>query len=152
MTPQALATTHASAFGAGFSAAVSAALGAAFTAGRPWSATEFAALLAQPGMILTGTPQGFLLARVTLDEAEILTLATHPDQRRQGLARAALTAFEARARAAGAHRAFLEVAEDNAAARALYAQAGFAPVGRRPGYFRAPSGPPVAALILRKSL
>jgi ribosomal-protein-alanine N-acetyltransferase len=39
------------------------------------------------------------------------------------------------AAAAGAARMLLEVAEDNAAARALYAAAGFAPAGRRPRYY-----------------
>ncbi|HEY0838393.1 MAG TPA: alanine acetyltransferase, partial [Azospirillum sp.] len=41
-------------------------------------------------------------------------------------------------------------AEDNAAARALYAAAGFATVGRRPGYYKRPDGR-VAALVLRRS-
>ena len=48
---------------------------------------------------------------------------------------------------------FLEVAEDNRAARALYAAAGFASVGRRPAYYARPgAADAVAALILRRDL
>lgn len=136
MTPDALAATHR----------------AAFVAGRPWTAAEFAALMAQPGTILTGTPEAFVLGRVTLDEAEVLTLATLPALRRRGLALAALTAFGRAARAAGADSAFLEVAEDNGPARALYERAGYRPVGRRRDYYATSGGAPVAALILRKTL
>jgi ribosomal-protein-alanine N-acetyltransferase len=55
----------------------------------------------------------------------------------------------ARAAALGASRVLLEVAVDNAAARALYARRNFAIIGRRPGYYRRPPRPPVDALILR---
>ncbi|WPY93328.1 GNAT family N-acetyltransferase [Limimaricola variabilis] len=134
--PQALADTYA----------------AAFPAERGWSATEFAALLAAPGAIFTGDTTAFVLGRVTLDEAEILTLAAHPDHRRKGRARTALAAFHAVAHAAGATTAFLEVAEDNAAARALYEAAGYVRAGRRPGYYPRPGQAPAAALILRRPL
>ncbi|NCO87237.1 MAG: GNAT family N-acetyltransferase [Rhodobacterales bacterium] len=136
MTPAALAALHAQ----------------AFDATRPWSEAEFAALLTAAGTILTGDTRAFVLGRVTLDEAEVLTLATAPAYRRQGLARAALAAFEAAAQARGATTVFLEVAEDNAPARALYAAQGYAPAGRRPGYYATGTGTPVAALVLRKTL
>lgn len=48
----------------------------------------------------------------------------------------------------GATRLFLEVAEDNAAARALYDRLGFEPAGRRPRYYSRPNGPAVDALLL----
>lgn len=124
----------------------------AFATARPWTAAEFSALLASPGVILSGDATAFVLGRVTLDEAEILTLATDPAARRQGLARAALIRFEQIAGQAGARVAFLEVAEDNAAARALYAGAGYAQVARRPSYYAALAGNRVAALVLRKPL
>jgi ribosomal-protein-alanine N-acetyltransferase len=44
----------------------------------------------------------------------------------------------------------LEVAEDNEAAIALYIEAGFARVGRRPAYYRREGGARVAALQLRR--
>lgn len=136
MTPDTLAATHA----------------AAFTTDRPWTAAEFANLLSHPAMLLTGDTRAFVLARVILDEAEILTLATHPAHRRQGLARAALTAFLSAAATCGATRAFLDVAEDNAPARALYAAAGFGEIARRPGYYHAADGQPRAAIILARDL
>lgn len=124
----------------------------AFSATRAWSAAEFAALQARPGAILTGGTSCFALLCVTLDEAEILTIATDPAYRRQGLARGVLQQAEDAARASGAAQVFLEVAEDNTAARALYAGAGYRQVGRRPGYYLPKDAAPVAALILRKQL
>jgi len=55
----------------------------------------------------------------------------------------------ARPHAAGARRVFLEVAEDNWAARRLYAALGFAPVGRRRNYYRRGQDF-VAALTMRR--
>ncbi|PHP28600.1 GNAT family N-acetyltransferase [Limimaricola cinnabarinus] len=134
--PAALALTHA----------------AAFRGERGWSAEEFEGLLSAPGTILSGDATSFVLGRVTLDEAEILTLATHPDHLRLGHAGRALAAFHAAAHAAGARMAFLEVAEDNTAARALYAAWGYAQAGRRPGYYARQGRAPVAALILTRAL
>lgn len=125
--------------------------GRAFAQDRGWSAAEFAGLVGQPGVIATGDARGFALGRVIHDEAEVLTLATDPAHRRQGLARACLAALEAAAGTIGASVIFLEVAEDNAAAHGLYAAAGYLPSGRRPGYYARPDGA-VAALVLRKLL
>ena len=136
MTPEALARLHAQ----------------AFSSTRTWSAAEFRDLLDQPGAILAGDDRAFALLRVTLDEAEILTIATAPAHRRKGLARKALAQAETAAQALGACVIFLEVAEDNTAARALYAQAGYAQIGRRPGYYLPKDAAPVAALVLRKAL
>jgi len=117
--------------------------------GRAWSAGEFADLTDSPLVFATGGPLAFALGRVIADEAELLTLACDPAHRRRGLGRARLSAFEAEARARGAVTAFLEVAADNAPARALYAATGYAQVARRTGYY---AGGTVDALILRKSL
>jgi ribosomal-protein-alanine N-acetyltransferase len=51
------------------------------------------------------------------------------------------------ARLRGAAAIFLEVREDNEAARALYAQAGFTEAGRRQGYYSGVDG-----LVLRRNL
>ena len=127
---------------------------AAFTSPAPWRAQSFAALLAEPSVFALASPCGcaFVLGRALAGEAELLTLATHPDARRRGLARLLLARFEAEARARGAETAFLEVAADNAGARVLYARAGWQQAGRRPGYYRSGGGAPVAALILHKKL
>ncbi|TNC51885.1 GNAT family N-acetyltransferase [Rubellimicrobium rubrum] len=132
MTPDALARLHA----------------AAFEQDRPWNSDEFASLLAHPGTLLLGDERASILGRVILDEAEVLTLATHPDHRRLGLAAMLLARFEQEAAARGADRAFLEVAEDNAGARALYSGFGYSEAGRRPGYYLRGANAPVAALVL----
>lgn len=125
---------------------------AAFSATRAWSAQEFASLLDQSGVLASGDRRSFALVRVTLDEAELLTLATHPDHRRLGLGRKTLSEAEKTAQNAGAAHMFLEVAEDNTAARALYDTMQYVQVGRRPGYYMPKDGAPIAALILRKLL
>ena len=122
---------------------------AAFPAGEHWDAAAFAAQLGQPSVFgLLDERGGLVLARIAADEAEILTLAVHPSARRQGLGRDLLDRSLAEAGGRGAAAMFLEVAESNAAARALYAAAGFAPVGRRQGYYASGAD----ALILRRLL
>lgn len=137
MTPEALATCHARAFAG---------------AGRAWSAEEFATLLDSAFVFISGDARAFVLGRVIADEAEVLTLATDPGHRRNGLARACLSAFEVVARARGATMAFLEVAEDNPPALALYDAAGYRESARRTGYYARSQGPKVDALILQKTL
>ena len=123
-----------------------------FTLPRPWSADEFAALLAQDSTILATRPQGFALIRVVLDEAELLTIAVGPEHRRTGLGRDLLSVAENAAMGRGARRCFLEVGADNAAAIALYRSAGYAESGRRRGYYRLPGQPAVDALVLSRQL
>jgi ribosomal-protein-alanine N-acetyltransferase len=93
-------------------------------------------------------PLGFIIARVIIDDAEVLALGVHPTARRAGVAAWLLGEALARAKRRGATAMFLEVAEDNAPARALYDRAGFVAVGRRPGYYRRADGR-VAATVLR---
>ncbi|MCB2136718.1 MAG: GNAT family N-acetyltransferase [Rhodobacteraceae bacterium] len=104
------------------------------------------------GVFLLAESDGFLLARVVADEAEILTLAVDPTRRRRGAASRLLAAFGAEARARGAATAFLEVAADNEAALALYAGAGFLRRARRKGYYKVPGRQPVDAEILSMAL
>ncbi len=134
MTPAALARLHA----------------AAFTTPRPWSEAEFASLLAGLGAVLVSAPEGFVLGRALEGEAELLTIAVAPDARRRGIGRHLLKQFLRDAAAQGAGTVFLEVAEDNAAALALYRAAGFTEAGRRRGYYRTPEGRAVDALVLRR--
>lgn len=120
-----------------------------FTHPRPWSGAEFSDLLATRGVFVLDRPdQGFLLGRVILDEAELLTLAVAPDARRQGFGAALTQEFADRARSLGAVTAFLEVASDNVAAQALYARKGWVQAGRRRGYYK----PDVDGLLFRLSL
>jgi ribosomal-protein-alanine N-acetyltransferase len=128
----------------------------AATFDAPWDEQAFCELLASPGVYALGAGKralaGLILMRVVAGEAEVLTLAVAPAHRREGLGRALLDAGLVTAIAAGAERAFLEVAEDNAPAIALYRAAGFADVGRRPGYYPRGSGSAVAALVLSCAL
>ena len=100
-----------------------------------WSEAAFADLLAMPGALALAGEAGFVLARLAADEAEIIMLAVRPDLRRGGQGRALLRAAMQAASAQGAARLFLEVAEDNEAARALYAGLGFQVLGRRAQYY-----------------
>ena len=125
---------------------------ACFTVPRPWSAAEIADLLASPTAFLTTESAGFAMGRIAADEVELLTLAVDPGARRQGTGRRLVAAFLETACSRGAARAFLEVAADNAAAVALYLQADFTVCGRRKGYYRAPSGLAVDALVMERAL
>lgn len=102
---------------------------------RPWSAPEFQSLLTSPLNFLLTRPDGFLLGRAVADEAELLTLAVAPEARRRGIASALLDDFVLACRARGAAHAFLEVAEGNAPAIALYASRGWQIGGRRRNYY-----------------
>jgi ribosomal-protein-alanine N-acetyltransferase len=116
-----------------------------------WDAAAIAALLATPGTFAFQAGEGFVLARVAGEEAEILTLAVLPEARGKGLGRALLEAAIARAQDLGAETLFLEVGADNPHALALYARLGFAKVGMRKAYYSSVSGGR-DALVLRLSL
>ncbi len=120
--------------------------------GRAWSGAEFGELLASPHVFVAGDARAFALGRVVADEAELLTIATDPEHRRCGLGRVVLAMFETDAKMRGAVRAFLEVAEDNAAAMALYAAAGYREIDRRTGYYRAPDGGRTDAVVMDKPI
>jgi ribosomal-protein-alanine N-acetyltransferase len=124
---------------------------------HPWSADALRETLDGPCVagLVAGTDMkaaGFLLIRTVAGEAEILTLAVSPTARRQGLAAALVEAGVAVALAAGAETLWLEVAEDNAAAIALYRRTGFVAEGRRPRYYARPGGVAIDALLMRRPL
>ncbi len=148
------ATGPSAEFAAGLAPAMAAIHAEAFAGPHetPWSAAAIAALLQQPGVFPVAAPDGFILMRAVAGEAEILTLAVRPAARRAGVgARLVREGLEA-ALELGATRVFLEVAEDNAAARALYAGAGFVEAGRRPGYYAGVDGRRRDALLLARDL
>jgi ribosomal-protein-alanine N-acetyltransferase len=119
---------------------------------RAWSEPEFEAILQTDGVLIAGDARGFVLSRRVLDEAEVLTLATDPDHRRQGIARGFLGEIERQLQALGVTRQFLEVAAGNAPARALYGAMGYEQIARRRGYFKLPDGTQDDAVILQKML
>jgi len=124
----------------------------------PWSAESFGGLLHRPGMLALVAKdaaetdlQSFILVQLAADESEIISLGTRPSARRSGLARALLSHAVAEAAHHGAKTMFLEVAEDNAAALALYRGCGFTLQARRKAYYER-RGAPVDALVLRRAL
>lgn len=117
-----------------------------------WTAAALRELLAAPGAFACFVEGGFIVVRVAADEAEILTIAVRPGQRRKGVAAALIRFAAGHARQAGAGQIFLEVAASNQAARGLYASFGFTEVGRRDGYYALGQGKFEDALILRSNL
>lgn len=97
------------------------------------------------------TRSGFALALDLGDECEILSLGVVPEQRRAGIGTALVNSICCAARLRAAECIALEVAEDNAAARALYAKQGFTVVGRRRNYY-CQAGRLIDALILCRPL
>jgi ribosomal-protein-alanine N-acetyltransferase len=82
--------------------------------------------------LIDATVAGFCSWRPTAPgEAELLNIAVDPGFRRRGVASALLEALNAQAQGS----IFLEVAEPNTAAIALYRRHGWRQVGFRPGYY-----------------
>lgn len=128
-----------------------------------WSEAFIASLLASKGATglvafardrdgRAGPAEGFALLRTVADEAELLSVGVVPERRRGGIAQRLLAAVIDRCRVAGVARLHLEVAEDNTAARTLYARAGFLQVGRRKGYYPRATGEAADALTLARPL
>ncbi len=109
---------------------------------EPWTEPAFRDLLVSPsvtGWVIAkdeGEPCGLLLVQRAAQQAEILTIGIQPASRGQGLAGQLLRqALESLSQDA-VTELFLDVAEDNIAARALYRAAGFEEFGRRPRYYK----------------
>lgn len=90
---------------------------------------------------------GYVGSQTVLDETDMMNIAVHPDYRRQGIAEALVETLVKDLRKQGSHSLTLEVRASNEPAQKLYEKLGFAPVGRRPNYYR---NPKEDALILRK--
>ena len=129
---------------------------------RGWSDGEFEQLLTDRNVVAHRATigrglgkfvlGGFILSRLVAGEAEILSVAVATQRRGRGLARALLNLHLRRLAGLGACAVFLEVDEDNTAARRLYSRAGFREVGRRSGYYQQNGGPSATALVLRRDL
>jgi [ribosomal protein S18]-alanine N-acetyltransferase len=121
--------------------------------GRGWEEDEVHRLLLDSTVVahralVRRTMVGFIMSRMAVDEAEILSVAIAPARRGRGFSRPLLD-FHLRSLAGlGARTVFLEVDEHNAPARKLYAGAAFHEVGRRQGYYQGGA----TALILRRDL
>ena len=128
---------------------------------RPWNDGEFHSLLSQDPVfgflaLKQGTPGriagGFVLARATAGEAEILTIGVDERFGRSGLGWRLMLAALREAKMRGAEDIFLEVDDGNTAARGLYAKLGFFKAGERKAYYAAADSRRSTALVLRRDL
>ena len=122
-----------------------------------WSPSAFFGTLSTLGafgcLAIEGeAPIGMVVASAAGDEAEILTLAVAPAARGRGVGRALMEAAQQAACKRGARTMFLEVADNNLGARALYAALGFTQAGLRKGYYTSGVGSPRDALVLRRCI
>ena len=123
-----------------------------------WDANAIKALLEHPAatsLIAVAGPPGapktviaFVIGQLAADEAEILSIGVSPNWQRVGLATGLLEGLARAARRGDAKRIFIEVAEDNAPALALYRKLGFVETGRRKRYYERPGGKSADALRL----
>lgn len=121
----------------------------------PWTPAQLQEALSWGGAVAIAAEEsdggiaGYVLGRVIVDEAEILTIATHPARRRAGIGRALLSSVLTAMVQRGARAVWLEVRASNEAAKAMYDAAGFVAAGLRKGYYRRPVED---ALVLRRDL
>lgn len=79
---------------------------------------------------------GFAIMQFATDRAHLSLLAVRKLQQRRGVGRRMVEWLEASARIAGIARVHLELRVNNHAARAFYADIGFAETAQVPGYYR----------------
>lgn len=95
------------------------------------------------------TVLGYVGSQSVLGEADMMNLAVREDARRQGIARALVSALCAQLKKNSVQSLTLEVRASNLAAIALYESLGFTQIGLRPNYYYHPKED---ARILRKEL
>lgn len=93
--------------------------------------------------------EGFIAARLVVDELHINNIAVNPNRRRAGIGRMLIECALKKGKALGAKWAVLEVRESNDAASNLYNRYGFEVLGRRHKYYVAPDED---ALIMGRDL
>ena len=113
---------------------------------KPWSAEDFADLK-KSGCEIIASQNGFIVWRAVADEAELITIGVAPDARRTGIGAAMIGIMEGELKKSGVKSVFLEVAENNAPARKLYEQNGYAQIGVRPKYYDG-----IDAIMMKKDL
>ena len=85
---------------------------------------------------MDGKLVGMIVAWLIVSEVHVATLATHPDFRRQGIAKKLLAYTLRELRNEGAQSSFLEVRASNFAAQEMYRKFGYEESGVRPRYYR----------------
>ena len=121
-----------------------------FITPRPWSALEFDELLIKDSIFLISEKRSFLLGMLTRFEAEILTIAVDPINRRIGIAEKLLNGFETLCLNENVEKIILEVAKNNAPALMLYEKCGYKIKGERNNYYTSPEGKKITAIVMSK--
>lgn len=85
---------------------------------------------------MDGKLVGMIVAWLIVSEVHVATLATHPDFRRQGIAKKLLAYALRELRNEGAQSSFLEVRASNFAAQEMYRKFGYEESGVRPRYYK----------------
>jgi ribosomal-protein-alanine N-acetyltransferase len=93
----------------------------------------------------------FAMSRFVLDEQELLLIAVRPQLRRRGLAQILMDRLAQQACSDNVKRLFLEMREGNPAEQ-LYLRCGFAPIGRRPSYYRGPRNTRLDAITFARDI
>lgn len=110
----------------------------------PWSLQNFIDSLAAGHscwlMRDAGTPVGYAVVLVVLDEAHLLNISVARDAQGRGLGGQLLGYLISLARSDGIRQFFLEARPSNLSALALYRRAGFMEIGRRKGYYPSREG------------
>ncbi len=79
---------------------------------------------------------GMIVAWLIVDEVHVATIATHPDFRRQGIAKKLLSYALQHLSIEGAQSSFLEVRASNLAAQEMYRKFGYEESGVRRRYYK----------------
>ena len=113
---------------------------------KPWTENDFLELK-NSGCEIIASDNGFIVWRLVLDEAEIITIGVHPNQRGNGIAESMLVIAENEIKKSGGKKVFLEVAENNTPALELYKKHGYIETGKRPKYYNG-----IDAILMEKVL
>ena len=122
--------------------------------GQPWKAENIIKYLDAGSMIFICAKAGekliaYSAVLVTLDEADLVSIAVEKDYRNMGIARELLDISYGLAAEQGVEKLHLEVRESNGPAISLYESEGFLQDGRRKGFY---SNPREDALLYIKIL
>lgn len=117
-----------------------------------WEDASVKASLESPGMVAflfvtEGQPAGGLMVRLVCDEAELITVAVHPDWQSKGVGRTIIDYMLEFLHTKNIATCFLEVRKDNAKAVELYMKTGFVQVGVRRNYYQDLEGKRSDALL-----
>ncbi|MBX3487296.1 MAG: GNAT family N-acetyltransferase [Candidatus Paracaedibacteraceae bacterium] len=119
-----------------------------------WSEDSFSSLLALPTVFgfAAENLSCFILYSIVAEDAEILTIATHPDYRRQGFARQLMINSFDTLNKQGIKTLFLEVDVSNKPAITLYEKLNFQVYGHRPNYYKNSLGFLSDAQLMQKKI